>query len=648
MSRIDPGIALQVRPPQINDPMDTYAKVLGLKNIMQQGRLNEQSLQLGQEQIRSTNLKNQEEERQMKADQALRDAIQQNVKIGDDGSFSIDHPRVEATIVRAGYPEKALAYNKARLEIENGVLDHVTKELDVNSKKSKKLGEMAATILNAPEELRPAIYSFTLKQAVSGGLVDQKTLQEKGIPMQYNGKDTDAMLQQLADLGTEDPYGQQLKRMTEKRAQAEEQRKADAEVRTAKTYKAELPGKVAEATEKQLKLESQLLGAAKTQQDWLSALDQIPEDRQKNYPTQFSEEARQKAAMLGVDANTRAQMDKFTSPTEMAYAARRGDKDAAGALKDLESREIRIESAKKMAEYNMFFGPGAVAGAGGAPSAAGVPAGETPLGKLNEDYLKTINPATAAQVRALTEGRMQFPSGMSLRSPYWQAMIAAVAKYDPDFDQTNYNNRAKMRTDFASGPAAQGINALGTTAQHLNRLAKSIDGLGNWEGIPIFNKTANSVKNWLKEQGGDTTALNKFRDDVQAVTSEAVRAWRQAGGSEKDIQDWKKNVDSSDSPSGLKSSLAEISDLLEGKLIQYQRQWKQGMGPTADANAPNAIKILGETRNSLATLRGEKPDVDNGKYGDPRITEEIMAKARKANPGVPDDVLANAIKGKLK
>jgi hypothetical protein len=57
----------------------------------------------------------------------------------------------------------------------------------------------------------------------------------------------------------------------------------------------------------------------------------------------------------------------------------------------------------------------------------------------------------AAQVKALAEGRMAFPTGTALKSAYWQDMLQKVAQFDPSFDAVNYNARAGTRKAFTSG-----------------------------------------------------------------------------------------------------------------------------------------------------------------------------------------------------
>ena len=220
MSSIDPAISLAGKTPQQVDPIESYSKILSLKNMMAQGRLQTQALQMGQLQQEHESLLNKEDERKVAANQAMTQAIQSNSQVDPDtGEFKIDHDKVEAAITRAGYPDQALTYSKSRAEIDKQMFDHVASQLDLASKKNEQYGKMAQTILNAPPELRAGVYGFTMKNAVSSGLVDQKTLQDKGLPTQYGGPQTDAVLQSISDMAQKDPAAAMRDRMVAVRQQ---------------------------------------------------------------------------------------------------------------------------------------------------------------------------------------------------------------------------------------------------------------------------------------------------------------------------------------------------------------------------------------------------------------------------------------------
>lgn len=68
-----------------------------------------------------------------------------------------------------------------------------------------------------------------------------------------------------------------------------------------------------------------------------------------------------------------------------------------------------------------------------------------------QPFLDQLPQNDAAQVKALAEGRMAFPTGTALKSAYWQDMLQKVAQYDPSFDAVNYTARAGTRKAFTSG-----------------------------------------------------------------------------------------------------------------------------------------------------------------------------------------------------
>ena len=215
-----------------------------------------------------------------------------------------------------------------------------------------------------------------------------------------------------------------------------------------------------------------------------------------------------------------------------------------------------------------------------------------------EDFIKTLPPAQASQVKALAEGRMQFPSGFALKSPYWQQMLSAVAQYDPNFDTINYNARAKTRSDFTSGKSAQQVNALNTVIGHLDTLAEKAKALNNssW-------KSYNSLANFISTETGDPKVTN-FKVAREAVVDELTRVWRQAGGSEKDIEARKEQLDAAASPDQLYGAIAGMGDLLESKLGSMQEQYQQGTGTKSiEMITPQARSTL----TKLERLSGRQP-----------------------------------------
>lgn len=219
------------------------------------------------------------------------------------------------------------------------------------------------------------------------------------------------------------------------------------------------------------------------------------------------------------------------------------------------------------------FGGSMNAPVGGTPPNAG--GATTAPGGTNAAVLQQLPPQIASQVKALAEGRMQFPGGFALKSPYWKNMISAVSTYDPSFDAVNYNARAKARSDFTSGKEASSVNALNTVAEHLGKLQDAYQNLDN-TSVPAWNYLANATGKQL-----GSSARTNFDTVVGPVAEEMTKAYRGSGGNEADISRVMQNLNSSMSPKQANDAFQELGGLLKGKIDSLQDQYKRGMGTSA-------------------------------------------------------------------
>lgn len=225
--------------------------------------------------------------------------------------------------------------------------------------------------------------------------------------------------------------------------------------------------------------------------------------------------------------------------------------------------------------------------------------GGVSIGSTNGDeFLSSIPKPIADQVKALAEGRMAFPAGFALKSPYWQNMISMVSQYDPSFDAVNYNARSSTRKDFTSGKSAQSLNALNTVLGHVSSLVDAGDKLNN-TSVPLVNAPVN----WVQSNVLGDPRVKEFNATKQAVSSELERAWRGTGGSEGDLKQWKEQLDSAGSPDQLRGVAGQISELLKSKIDSMANQYQQGMGTTGNGRqflTPESIKTL----DKLQKLKG--------------------------------------------
>jgi len=240
-------------------------------------------------------------------------------------------------------------------------------------------------------------------------------------------------------------------------------------------------------------------------------------------------------------------------------------------------------------------------GGGGGPSMANI----DPNAPNGDAFLSKLPPAQGQIVKALADGRMAFPSGFALKSPYWQGMLQAVAQYDPSFDAINYNARAKTRNDFTSGPSAKNMTSLNTVIGHLGQLNDDVDKLGNG-GFPLVNAGVNL----FQTQTGNAkkqAAIADFESAKTATVDELTKALKGSGGTVHDIKTWESQLNAANSPAALHAVVARMTGLLSSRINSVGEQYSKGMGKTSDPTellSPEA-KAVWQRLNSAEALRGK-------------------------------------------
>jgi hypothetical protein len=219
-------------------------------------------------------------------------------------------------------------------------------------------------------------------------------------------------------------------------------------------------------------------------------------------------------------------------------------------------------------------------------AANGGPPMDPTLDKLTgPDFLAKLRPADAATVKALASGRMAFPSGAALKSPYWQNMLNSVAHYDPEFDAINYQSRASTRKDFTSGKSSQNIKALNTALGHVGQLYDQIGGTASHGGFPLAT-TVNAIQNAYERSAGDS-GVTKYDQTAGAVSSELTQVFRGSGGAEADVKRYLGELSSNASEEQKKEAIKNIAGLLNSRLQAIGDQYQKGMGTSAEP-----LKIL--------------------------------------------------------
>lgn len=208
---------------------------------------------------------------------------------------------------------------------------------------------------------------------------------------------------------------------------------------------------------------------------------------------------------------------------------------------------------------------------GGGPDAGGV----DPSQLHGDDFLKTLAPADATEVKAMAEGRLAFPTGMSLSK--LQPLIQKVGQYDPTFDAVNYNARSKTRAAFTgAGKEAQNLSALSTAILHAGQLYDQIDNVAG-HAIPVIGSAVNAAENLYSQHSGIPGVTN-YENNARDLSDEVTRAFRQAGGSESEIQGRLAGLSKNLSKADKKDAISGIIDRLMSRTDALGEQYKQGMG----------------------------------------------------------------------
>jgi hypothetical protein len=261
-----------------------------------------------------------------------------------------------------------------------------------------------------------------------------------------------------------------------------------------------------------------------------------------------------------------------------------------------------------------------------------LPAAAKPGARITPDMqgqavIDALPGSVAQMVKGYAEGRLTFPTGRALMSPFMQQMLGLVGQYDPSFDVNNPGKRAATAKAFAVGKEGQQINALNTAIGHVDDLSKSADKLEN-----TWSPAYNTIANFISKQLG-RPEVNNFETTKKAVVDELTRVWRGTGGSEGDIKSWSKTLDEANSPEQLHGAIATIGRLLESKLGALEDQYREGMGTisqgrhmiTADARK-TLDRLEQKAGNAPSTAKagpavGSVEDGYRFKGGDPKKPE---------------------------
>lgn len=215
----------------------------------------------------------------------------------------------------------------------------------------------------------------------------------------------------------------------------------------------------------------------------------------------------------------------------------------------------------------------AAAGGTGIPSA-----GNQNL--TGDAYLQSLPAELRATVKAIGEGREAPPSAGN-RSKAAMAILNAVNQAYPGYRADMFPNYLKARLAFTSGTIGTAINSFNTALQHLDLLERD---------IPSENgtfSTVNTLMNRMAPSGSQRAIdVGRFKTDANAVSNEVQKAYKGGVVNQDEYNHMIELLDPNAAPAQIRSNIAELRQLLNGKLESYRQQWASQGPPGAPFPVP--------------------------------------------------------------
>lgn len=197
----------------------------------------------------------------------------------------------------------------------------------------------------------------------------------------------------------------------------------------------------------------------------------------------------------------------------------------------------------------------------------GVPGAQ---GKTGDEFLATLPPGVAAQIKAVGTYRQPAPAGRT--SPTGIKFMTLVNQAYPSYDASQYGAKTKARNDFTTGKNGNTVRSLNVAVQHLDQLGQLSEAMGNGD-VQMVNK----IGNYFATQTGKPAPSN-FNAAKQIVGDEIVKAIVGAGGGVSDREEAAHNISAASSPQQLAGVIKTYQGLLSGQLSGLKQQYEKSTG----------------------------------------------------------------------
>lgn len=197
------------------------------------------------------------------------------------------------------------------------------------------------------------------------------------------------------------------------------------------------------------------------------------------------------------------------------------------------------------------------------PPGSGLP-GAIKSGATGQDAIDALSPQMRPLVQGIVEGRQKLPSGMALKTPYWQNVLQSVYAVDPQWSE----QRAQIRSSFTTGKDGTNIGSLNTATVHLADYLEAAQAMKNGTFTP-----GNEIYNKISAIMGRPapTDLATFSNIVSGEMANALKG----SATDIEIHNIKQTMQNSSSPDQFLANGTASLKAMYQKLNTYQERYKQ-------------------------------------------------------------------------
>jgi len=196
---------------------------------------------------------------------------------------------------------------------------------------------------------------------------------------------------------------------------------------------------------------------------------------------------------------------------------------------------------------------------------------------INPDGSPNANVEKMAQ--AIAAGKAAPITGFALAKPQGQTVMRRVFELNPNYDETTYGAKAQAAKAFTSGSQGNALRSVSTASAHLDQLGELADAMNNGN-LQIANK----VGNYFATQTGNPQATN-FDAIKNIVGQEVVKAIVAGGGSAGERDEAAKAFSDAASPKQLKGAIEHYRMVMKAQADNLLAQ-RRAAGLT-DETLPN-------------------------------------------------------------